>query len=49
LQNNLSDTLRAAGRLDESMVQLKVAVAIFTEIGVDGGILEPEIWKLVEW
>ncbi len=49
LRNNLADLLRTAGRIEESMEQLKSAVAIFAEIGADGGELEPEIWKLVEW
>ncbi|MPZ50289.1 MAG: tetratricopeptide repeat protein [Dehalococcoidia bacterium] len=49
LRNNLADLLRAAGHPEESMAQLKSAVSIFAEIGIDGGSMEPEIWKLVEW
>ena len=30
------------------MERLKSAVAIFAEIGEEG-VMEPEIWKLVEW
>jgi len=48
LHNNLADLLHAAGREDESMAHLKEAVAIFAEIGGEGG-MQPEIWKLVEW
>jgi DNA-binding SARP family transcriptional activator len=48
LRNNLADLLQAAGRREESMAQLKVAVAIFAEVGEEGK-LEPEIWKLSEW
>ncbi len=49
LENNLADMLRAAGRHEEAMEHLKVAVAIFADIGGQPGELEPEIWKLVEW
>ena len=49
LENNLADMLRAAGRNDEAMEHLKVAVAIFADVGGQPGELEPEIWKLVEW
>jgi hypothetical protein len=31
------------------MVHLKLAVALFAEIGGRPGDLQPEIWKLVEW
>jgi DNA-binding SARP family transcriptional activator len=46
LHNNLADVLRALGRRDDAMRQLKRAAALFAEIG---GAREPEIWKLVEW
>jgi DNA-binding SARP family transcriptional activator/predicted ATPase len=49
LENNLADLLRADGRRDEAMDHLKTAVAIFADIGGQGGVPEPEIWKLVEW
>lgn len=49
LENNLADLLRAAGRREEAMDHLKRAVAIFAEISGRPGVLEPEIWKLVEW
>jgi hypothetical protein len=48
LRNTLADLLREAGRGEESMAELKLAVSIFAEIGEDAR-LEPEIWKLVEW
>jgi DNA-binding SARP family transcriptional activator len=48
LTNNSADLLHAAGRRDEAMERLKAAVAIFAEIGEEG-LMEPEIWKLVEW
>lgn len=48
LHNNLADLLHAAGRHDEAMDHLKQAVAIFAEIG-EPGVMEPQIWKLVEW
>jgi hypothetical protein len=49
LHNNLADLLYVAGRSEEAMAHLKRAVAIFAEIGVDAGEMQPEIWKLVEW
>ncbi len=49
LENNLADLLHAEGRADEAMVHLKLAVALFAEIGGRPGELQPEVWKLVEW
>ena len=49
LQNNLSDLLYAAGQPDAAMAHLKRAVAIFAEIGLEAGDIQPGIWKLVEW
>jgi DNA-binding SARP family transcriptional activator len=49
LHNNLSDLLYAAGQPDAAMTHLKRAVAIFAEIGLEAGDIQPEIWKLVEW
>jgi tetratricopeptide (TPR) repeat protein len=49
LHNNLSDLLYAAGQPDAAMAHLKRAVAIFAEIGLESGDIQPEIWKLVEW
>ncbi len=33
---------------DDAMAELKLAVALFAEIGEEGR-LEPEIWKLTGW
>ena len=49
LENNLADLLHAQGREAESREHLKLAVALFAEIGGRPGELEPEVWKLVEW
>jgi DNA-binding SARP family transcriptional activator len=49
LHNNLSDLLHAAGRSELAMEHLKQAVAIYSEIGVEAGTVQPEIWKLAEW
>ena len=49
LHNNLADLLHAAGRSEEAMSHLKQAVTIYAEIGVEGGTVQPEIWKLAEW
>jgi tetratricopeptide (TPR) repeat protein len=48
LRSNLADLLHAAGREEESMQQLKLAVGIFAEVG-GTATLQPEIWKLIEW
>ncbi len=49
LHNNLADLLHRAGQPDAAMAHLKQAVAIYAEIGVEAGAIQPEIWKLVEW
>ena len=49
LENNLADLHHAAGRGEDSMVHLKRAVAIFSDVGGDESTRLPEIWKLVSW
>lgn len=49
LHNNLADLFHAAGRSEEAMAHLKQAVMVFSEIGVEAGTTEPEIWELTEW
>ncbi|HEX5501132.1 MAG TPA: AAA family ATPase [Thermomicrobiales bacterium] len=49
LHNNLADLLHAAGRAEEAMPHLKAAVAIYAEIGVEAGAVQPHIWALAEW
>src|SRR5262245_21118671 len=49
LHSNLADLLHATGRHEEAIDQLKLAAAIFAQIGGSDGNLQPEIWKLVEW
>lgn len=49
VHNNLADLLHAAGRHDESMEHLRLAVATFAEVGSAPGALEPEVWKLAAW
>jgi tetratricopeptide (TPR) repeat protein len=49
LHNNLADLLHREGREQESMEHLKLAVAIFAEVGDGDGGMQPEVWKLVEW
>ena len=49
LHNNLADLHHAAGRSDDSMAHLKLAVAIFSEVGADEATRLPEVWKLVSW
>ena len=49
LHNNLADLYHAAGRKEDSMRELKEAVVIFAEIGVEAGSMKSEIWPLTEW
>jgi tetratricopeptide (TPR) repeat protein len=49
LQNNLADIFHAMKMPDEAMARLKQAVTLFSQIGVEGGTMRPEIWKLTEW
>jgi tetratricopeptide (TPR) repeat protein len=48
LHNNLADLLQGRGEVDEAMEHLKLAVALFADVGAvaDG---QAEIWKLVQW
>jgi DNA-binding SARP family transcriptional activator len=48
LHNNLADLLRAAGRSGQALENLKESARLFAEVGEEG-VMEPEIWKLVEW
>ncbi|MDQ4127724.1 MAG: AAA family ATPase [Actinomycetota bacterium] len=49
LHNNLADLLHDAGRTEEALSHLKQSVTIYADIGVEGGAVRPEIWKLAEW
>lgn len=49
LHNNLADLYHREGNRESSMGHLKLAVAIFAEIGSKESTMQPEIWKLVEW
>lgn len=49
IHNHLADLFHALGREQDSMAQLKRAVAIYAEIGGPVGAWQPEIWKLEEW
>jgi tetratricopeptide (TPR) repeat protein len=49
LHNNLADLLHTAGHSGDAMAHLKHAVAIYAEIGVEAGTVQPAIWKLAEW
>lgn len=49
LHNQLADLYHALGREQDSMRELKQAVAIYAEIGGKAGAWQPEIWKLEEW
>ena len=49
IRNNHADLLRASGKAETAMVQLKEALTIFSDIGQRAEDWDPEIWKLVEW
>jgi tetratricopeptide (TPR) repeat protein len=49
IHSNLADLLHAAGRSNEAMLHLKQAVAIYAEIGVEAGDVQPAVWRLTEW
>ena len=49
LRDQLALVLHEAGRAEEAMMQLKLAVAIFADIGVEGGSVQTEVWRLAEW
>jgi len=49
VENHLADILHDAGRPDDSMVHLKRAVALFTEVGEGVPDRDPGIWALAAW
>jgi predicted ATPase/DNA-binding SARP family transcriptional activator len=49
LRNNLSDLYHSCGQHEAAMQQLKLAVAIFAEVGAEAGPDNAEIWMLSEW
>ena len=49
LRNNLADILHKAGRGDQAMAELKLAVSAFATIGGEGENLYPGVWSLAEW
>ena len=49
LHNHLADLLHAADRSTEATAHVRQAVLIYAEIGVEAGVVQPEIWKLTEW
>lgn len=49
LHDNLADYLHRAGEEEQAMEELKKAVALFAEVGLEPGELVPEVWLLKEW
>jgi tetratricopeptide (TPR) repeat protein len=50
LHNNLADLLHTADQSStEAVAHVRESVAIYAEIGVEQGTVQPEIWKLAEW
>lgn len=49
LHDNLADFLHRAGDEEAAMAELKHAVALFAEVGIEPGSLEPAVWLLKDW
>jgi tetratricopeptide (TPR) repeat protein len=50
LHNNLADLLHTADQASaEAVAHVRESVAIYAEIGVEQGTVQPQIWKLAEW
>src|SRR4029453_4747144 len=49
LRDPLAQVLHGLERHEEAMDELKRAVAIFADIGVEGGSIQTEIWSLSAW
>ncbi|PWT70469.1 MAG: hypothetical protein C5B60_12070 [Chloroflexi bacterium] len=50
LHNNLADLLHTADQSSaEAVAHVRESVAIYAEIGVEQGTVQPQIWKLAEW
>ena len=49
LHSNLADALHSNGDEDEARRHLTESARLFTEVGVEVGRWEPEIWRLSEW
>lgn len=49
LHNAMADLLHESDEQESSMEHLRKAVMIYAEIGVDSGVVRPEVWKLSEW
>ncbi|MBP8001387.1 MAG: AAA family ATPase [Chloroflexi bacterium] len=49
LHNNLADLFHRIGQEEGAMAQLKQSVTIYAELGRDGEMWQPEVWKLTEW
>jgi hypothetical protein len=45
----LADLFHATGEGEAAMQHLKLAAALFAEIGSEESGWQPEIWKLTEW
>jgi DNA-binding SARP family transcriptional activator/tetratricopeptide (TPR) repeat protein len=49
IHDNLADFLHQAGDEAAAMEELKLAAALFADVGVNPGELEPEVWLLKQW
>jgi DNA-binding SARP family transcriptional activator len=49
LRDLLAQVLHDLDRGEEAMAELKRAVAIFADIGAEGGSVQTEVWRLTEW
>ena len=46
IHNNMADLFHQIDDQDQAIEHLKQAVVLFAQIGIDGGALKPEVWKL---
>ena len=49
LHDNLADYLHRSGEEEAAMIELKQAVAMFAEVGLEPGELVAEVWFLKQW
>ena len=49
VRDNLADFLHQAGDEAAAMEELKEAAALFADVGINPGELEPEVWLLKQW
>lgn len=49
IHDNLADFLHQAGDEPAALEELKQAAALFADVGINSGELDPEVWLLKQW